>query len=111
MTLQEQQVLFSRDIGRLITYIYLCGYSCTLGEAYRTEEQAQWYADRGIGIKNSLHCKRLAIDLQLFLDGKYLNNSEDYHKFGCYWENLDAQNRWGGRFPRPDGNHFERKDL
>ena len=85
-------------------------YNCSLGEAYRTEEQAKIYAQIGSGIMNSQHRKRLAIDLNLFSpSGEYLTRTEDYEPFGIFWESLNPLNKWGGRWEsRPDGNHFER---
>lgn len=80
----------------------------TLGEAFRTKEQAELYAQSGKGIKNSLHCKRLAIDINIFdAKGTYLEDSQAYEFAGTFWESLHADNRWGGRFSRPDGGHFE----
>lgn len=113
MKLSQQQALFSEHVGMLIDYIYSCRYSCTFGDAYRSPEMAEIYAKQGKGIKDSLHCKRLAIDLNLISpEGSYLIDSKDYEKFGIFWENLDTQNRWGGHFKsRPDGNHFERQEL
>lgn len=110
MNLSEHQAKFAYDVSNLIRYIFTRGYSVTLGEAYRTPEQAELYAKQGIGIKNSLHCKRLAIDLNLFdSNGQYLPNTKDHEMFGRYWESLDPMNRWGGRFtPKQDGNHYER---
>lgn len=113
MKLYEQQAAFARDIAKLITFINDTGMTCTLGEAYRTPEQAAIYAQQGKGIKDSLHCHRLALDLNLFdLKGNYLANTESYTSAGIYWETLNPQfNRWGGRFsPRVDGNHFERRE-
>lgn len=62
-------------------------------------------AAKGIGIKESLHTKRLAIDLLLFDDdGTYLTQSENYATMGEAWESLHPACRWGGM---ADGNHFE----
>jgi|SRR6185369_221422 len=109
MKLQEQQARFAECVAQLIDFIFASGYSCTLGEAYRTPEQAKLYAEEGKGIIKSLHRQRLAIDLNIFsLQGDYMSESDEYEKFGVFWENLDHQNRWGGRFQRKDGNHFER---
>ena len=109
MKLSDKQRLFAQDVAKLITYIFEKGYSCTLGEVYRTAEQAAWYADKGIGIKDSLHCKRLAVDINLFsAKGEYLTRSEEHAPFGEYWESLSDKNRWGGRFN--DGNHYERQE-
>lgn len=110
MKLYEQQAAFAIQIADLIKYIWDSGYKCTFGEAYRTPEQAALYAQQGKGIKNSLHIQRLAIDLNLYSpEGVYLTKTEDYAQFGQYWESLDSKNRWGGKFTRADGNHFERK--
>ena len=113
MLLSELQRLFARDTVLLFQYINEEGYSFTYGETMRSPEQAEIYAKSGKGIINSLHCKRLAIDINLFNEkGEYLDSSEAYLKFGCFWERLNPTNRWGGNFKsRPDGNHFERNQL
>lgn len=109
--LTEQQ-LFVQDIVKLIIYIHSKGYNVSFGEAFRTSEQAAIYAEEGKGIKDSLHCKRLAIDLNLFNPaGLYLTENHLYAPFGEYWESLDPINRWGGNFERKDGNHFERNPI
>lgn len=111
MTLSQQQQEFTQDVSKLIQYIAQQGYHCSLGEAFRTEEQAKIYASCGKGILDSLHCKRLAIDINLFAPGGgYLSDSKAYEQFGVYWEALHPLNRWGGRFTRGDGNHFERQE-
>lgn len=108
MKLTELQFTFSQNVAKLINYIFEQGYYCTLGEAFRTKEQAELYSKRGIGSKNSLHCDRLAIDLNLFSpDKEYLSFSGDYKQFGEYWKTLNKFNKWGGDFlKRVDGNHF-----
>ena len=109
MSLSERQQVFARNAARLILYMAESNYSCTLGETYRTPEQAALNAKKGIGIKDSLHCKRLAIDLNLFKDGVYLSDTESHRVFGEWWEALDPRNRWGGRFK--DGNHYEMREA
>ncbi|WP_118985437.1 MULTISPECIES: M15 family metallopeptidase [unclassified Photorhabdus] len=104
MTLSEKQQLFTVLIAQLILWADERGYHLTLGEAYRTPEQAKLNAQTGKGIANSLHIQRLAIDLNLFIRGKYQTNSHAYLPLGEYWESLGGT--WGGRFSRPDGNHF-----
>ena len=106
MTLGEKQRLFTRLVGKLIEYAYSIGYELTFGDAYRSPEQARQNAQLGKGIVSSLHCERLAIDLNLFINGEYKTQTEDYRKLGEFWEALGADCRWGGRFSRPDGNHF-----
>jgi hypothetical protein len=53
---------------------------------------------------NSLHFEGLAMDVDLFKDGVYLDRTSDHQQFGEYWESLHPDCRWGGRFE--DGNHY-----
>ena len=108
MTLNERQFKFTQMVADLIRWSYIHGFDLTFGEAYRTPEQAALNAQKGTGIANSLHCKRLAIDLNMFKDGIYQTDSEAYRPMGDYWVKLDPDCRWGGDFTtRKDGNHFE----
>lgn len=92
MTLREKQSKFARMVADLIIFAYANGYELTLGDAY-----AQFGH-----MKNSLHGQRLAIDLNLFKEGKWLNKTEDHKALGEYWEAIGGS--WGGRFK--DGNHY-----
>jgi len=105
MTLRQKQSLFAFLTARLLIHIRENGYEFTFGETYRPPEMAAIYAKRGIGIKNSLHTKKLAIDVNLFKDGKYLSSTESHKIFGEWWEKQHSNCRWGGRFN--DGNHYE----
>lgn len=105
-TLFEKQKIFSMNVALLLLWCDDGGYGVTLGEAYRTEAQARLNEQNGVGIANSLHTKRLAIDLNLFQGNKYLTDSVSYGWAGDYWRTLNPLNRWGGDFTRPDGNHF-----
>lgn len=87
----------------------MIGYEVTLGEAWRPPETAKLYAQPGgvVGIKNSLHTERLAMDLNLFMDGRFLTKTEEYEEAGMIWENFSTDRYkcvWGGHFQ--DGNHF-----
>jgi len=111
MTLGEKQRKFAQMVGQLITWCYENDYEVTFGEAYRTPEQAALNAAKGSGISNSLHTKKLAIDLSLFVDlteggdeDVYQKDSAAYLPLGLFWESIGGS--WGGRFHRPDGNHF-----
>jgi hypothetical protein len=98
MTLRQQQSIFVLLVANLILHAYRQGYQLTFGEALRRA---------GRGIRNSLHLKGLAIDLNLFRDGKYLADSESHRELGAYWKTLHPLCRWGGDFkPKPDGNHY-----
>lgn len=105
-TLRQKQSRFVRLVGLLIEYAYAHGYELTFGEAWRTPEQAALNAQSGKGISNSLHIDRLAIDFNLFSNGKFLTDSESHRQLGEYWESLAPDCVWGGRFKRPDGNHY-----
>ncbi|EEP89614.1 M15 family metallopeptidase [Yersinia enterocolitica] len=104
MKLSTKQQQFTTMVARLITYASEQGYGLTFGEAWRTPEQARLNAQKGTGIANSLHCQRLAVDFNLFIDGEYQTRTEAYRPLGEFWESIGGA--WGGRFKRPDGNHF-----
>lgn len=109
MSLNEKQFLFSELVARFIWELRDVGFEVTLGEAYRPQEMADIYAKTGAGIINSLHTLRLAIDLNLFKNGKFLTSKEDYEMAGELWESYSTQDTictWGGRFLRPDADHF-----
>jgi len=103
-TLGQKQRRFTRLVGLLIEYAYAHGFELSFGEAWRTPEQAALNAKAGKGIANSLHIDRLAVDFNLFRNGKWLNSSEDHKPLGEYWESLAPDCVWGGRFG--DGNHY-----
>lgn len=110
-TLGELQQKFVHMIGQLIIWTYTQpGYSLSFGEAYRPPEQAALDAQKGIGIKNSLHIVKLAVDFNLFVDGVFQTNLPAYEPMGEYWESIGGT--WGGRFkdehgkPKPDADHF-----
>lgn len=108
MTLRQKQSAFAQCAAALILQMGRSGYEVTFGETYRSPETAALNAKKGSGIANSLHTQRLAIDLNLFLNGKYLTTTEDHRIFGEWWEaygvKLGLPLRWGGRFK--DSNHY-----
>lgn len=107
MTLIEKQKLFSISYARLILHAVALGYEVTLGETTRSQVVANYYERRGIGIANSLHLIKLAGDLNLFRNGKYLTLTSDYEELGQWWESQSTPHAkfiWGGRFD--DGDHF-----
>lgn len=114
MTLSDKQKYFARMMTVFEAWVYSHpGWEMTDGEAHRPEEMAEIYAKMGIGIKDSLHSKRLARDKNFFINGVYQQETEAYRPLGEFWKSLDPNNRWGGDFhdskgkPKPDGNHFE----
>ena len=92
MGLNKKQFKFSKMVADLINFAYSEGYTITLGDAYATDGH----------MENSLHYKRLAIDLNLFKNNTYLTETEAHLPLGEFWESIGGS--WGGRFK--DGNHY-----
>lgn len=95
MSIQGKQSEFVRMVAELIGFATEHGYELTFGDAYRDPRCPY-------GHKKSLHKQRLAIDLNLFRDGKWLTSTEDHRELGEFWESIGGS--WGGRFE--DGNHY-----
>lgn len=107
LTLGQKQQIFTLNVARFIVWCYNEGYRLTFGEAWRPVETAAAYSKQGKGISASLHISRLAVDMNLFIDGVYQAKTEAYKPLGDYWKTLHPLNAWGGDFKsRPDGNHF-----
>jgi len=92
MSLREKQSEFAKMVGVLLVFADAMGYEITFGDAWA----------RGGHKEYSLHYDRLAIDLNLFKDGKYLALTEDHLIIGEFWESMGGS--WGGRYD--DGNHY-----
>lgn len=95
MKLSEKQQIFTLNVAQLILWAETQGYRLTFGETFRPPEMALMYAKRGIGIIDSLHCKRLAVDFNLFVGGQYMQDSESYARLGVAWEALHEKKPMG----------------
>lgn len=110
MTLREYQNQFAKMLPGLLEKAFTLGFDVSIGEVYRSPEEAIRLSRVGKGSMNSLHCVRLAIDLNLFKGGVYQTSSEAHRELGEWWESQGGA--WGGRFvdakgnPKPDGNHY-----
>lgn len=103
-TLLERQFLFTRCLVKLFDFIHVSGAEFTLGEGYIGDSVQ---AGEGAHMPNSLHFKRLAQDINLFIDGKYIAGVHPmWYRVGEYWKSLDPACRWGGDFKIGDFNHF-----
>ena len=131
--LTDKQAKFSRYYGWLIAKACEMGFEVGQGEGYRTDEQAMVYAmghegraalasylhaagnpgwaalgdalgDAGNGIVDSLHRDRLAHDIILRKPIGGLLGASSYEPLGVWWEDLDPDCRWGGRWG--DYAHF-----
>lgn len=111
MALVTEQAAFLQDACRLIIHAAALGWTVTAGEMYRTPEQQAIYVKTGRSkTNNSYHLKRLAIDLNFFMNGKLIYDVSALKPLGDYWEGLSPQNRWGGNFKNfVDVPHFERR--
>lgn len=123
--LTGKQFLFMSCLGKLLLWCEQNGYTVTGGDLYRSMDSLKCYhCQQPVNYQqllvsngrshtlNSLHCNRLAIDLNLFKDGQYIgNDGQAYAPLGQYWESLDPSNHWGGgdHFPvgQKDFDHFE----
>ena len=97
MKLSERQAKFSLMVALLIQYAHFLGYSLTFGDAHSKVEF-------GVHSLKSFHYKRLAVDLNLFIDGVYQKSTEAYELLGKFWVFIGGT--WGGNFKKKDGNHF-----
>ena len=95
MTLRQKQSKFVSMVALLIQFAYEQGYELSFGDAWASTGHRD----------NSNHYIRLAIDLNLFKNGRYLRSTKAYEPLGEFWESLGGG--WGGRFRAPDGSHFE----
>ena len=102
-TLRQKQSRFVSMLGDLLDYAHDSGYEVTLGDAYRDPRvHGEFGIKKGYSAARSCHKLRLAIDLNLFRDGRYLSSTESHRPIGEFWEMLGGS--WGGRWG--DGNHY-----
>lgn len=106
MSLGSQQREYSLKLAQLIVWIYKQGYEVSMGDAFRDPRVHGKFGEKGAsyGEAKSYHKKKLAQDLNLFKDGKYLGSTEAHRPIGEKWESMGGV--WGGRFAKKDGNHY-----
>lgn len=98
-------------LPKLLTEAGMRGYRVRIGETYRPDWVAFTYEAFGSGTRSSLHCRKLAVDLNLMQQDELLTDTEAYRPLGDWWEQqtgvyegIPLRCCWGGRFG--DGNHF-----
>lgn len=104
MILSAKQRLFASLAARLFLEVHLRGYAMSKFTGYR---DPAW----GVGHPQSLHGIGLAVDIDLWkrddqLGWRYCTDTEDHRELGEWWEKQHDLCRWGGRFTKPDGNHY-----
>jgi hypothetical protein len=98
--LLQRQQKFVQLLAKLIEYVYLSPrWRMTFGD------------ERAHHMPNSLHYSGLAKDLNLFVDGQYIQgNDVAWDSISRYWKSLDPSCRWGGDIAEGpsagDFNHF-----
>ena len=119
MGLVQTQSEFLLDACRLIVRATELGFTVTAGELHRPQEMQDIYVKMGRSkTRTSQHGKRLAIDLNLFINGKLATRAQ-IKPLGDWWEALHPKNRWGGNWRGQvdagkssfvDAPHFERQE-
>lgn len=105
MKLGEKQELFMRLLPRLIDKAHDLGFEIRGGDLFRDPRLHGAHGEKvGYGHRNSCHKLKLAIDLNIFKDGAFMQKTEDHRELGEWWEAQHELCRWGGRFK--DGNHY-----
>lgn len=97
LTLQQR---FFTQTFRLIGQVIICGYQGTFGDAYRDPRATFPYSH-----PNSLHGKRLALDINLFKGERLLEGDEAYHGHKIlheFWEKECG----GSKMIEGDANHY-----
>jgi len=99
MKLSRKQRNFLKASNDLISYGLSLGYEFTYGDCYRAKTCSH-------GHKLSTHREKLAIDLNLFVDGKYITSGGHpaWAILHNYWDQLGGSKRI-----IKDMNHFSFK--
>lgn len=119
MALGAHQEAFARDVVLLINKAHEMFFTVRIGEVYRPQAMQDIYVAKGLSkTKNSQHTKKLAIDLNLFKEGRPAT-LEEIRQLGYWWQGLRPNNRWGGSWRGLveagkssfiDAPHFERME-
>lgn len=97
MTLKEARIKFSHLFAeKLLPKVRELDFEYAFDEV--TNHQGKGH------MKDSLHYSGCAGDLLLYDAKGYVTDTKTYQPLGEYWESLDPNCKWGGRWG--DGNHF-----
>lgn len=99
--LLTKQIEFATAIGKLLLWCHENGHAVTFGDAYRDPRlHGGLGVKKAYGHRNSCHKLRLAVDLNLIIDGK-LAERDDYAPLHDYWDTIGGSERL-----EYDMNHF-----
>ena len=90
--LRKKQSKFVKMVALLLLYAEHLGYEITFGDAWASTGH----------MDDSLHYYRLAIDLNLFKNGRYQRTTKAHEPLGKFWKSIGGS--WGGDWG--DGNHY-----
>ena len=105
MKLGEKQELFGRLYSEHLVWLTQQGYQYRLGDVFASSGHRD----------GSMHYLKLAADINLFINGKYLTKTLDHESSGRKWEGRHELCRWGGNWDKDeiagepgenDGNHY-----
>ena len=102
MSIRTRQNEFTHAVALLILHAHQLGYTTSFGDTWSKPCPVCGHFGHK---KDGKHPDRLAIDINLFWDGVYLDKTEHHEPLGLYWESIGGI--WGGRFKKKDGNHYE----
>jgi len=111
MYLSDKQYEFGADIALLLHFLvnHPRVTKFTLGELQRTLLQQKDYLDRGLTqTMRSKHLKKLAMDINIWIDGNLCYDNKSLKFIGNFWESIRPENTWGGNWTFKDVVHFER---
>ena len=82
MSLRQHQESFLQDVSKLIVFIFSSGFTATGGELLRPDDMQKLYYETGrSNIKSGgYHQIKLAIDLNIFKEGVYLDKKRRYFR-------------------------------
>lgn len=104
MSLGSKQEDFMVALGKLLVYAHAKGYRFRGGDLFRDPRvHGEHGTKNGYGASESVHKLKLAIDLNLVVDGKYITSSDHpaWAELHEYWESLG-----GAKAVPNDANHF-----
>lgn len=100
-TLREQRCLFARLIAEHTLWLIQQGYEVAYDEGTERITVKDPTSDH---MKNSVHHVGLAMDINLYKDGVWLDKTSQHKISGDKWKTRHELCRWGGDFG--DGNHY-----
>jgi hypothetical protein len=91
-TLNQKQWIMAEMVEYLLRYARLKGYQVRIADAHAVDRHRA----------GSCHYLFLAVDIDLFKNGKYLDQTPSHKPLGDFWKNMGGI--WGGSWG--DGNHY-----